>query len=106
MPAAGVALPRGRVGVRRRGVSLVALWRTGVRVPLPGRERTNEPTRPGHEAHDEAEQQQGGDDALRRLHRACATFPNLSSNDKPMQENRGSSPRIFAQSPDLDKIDS
>ena len=38
-PAAGVALPRGRVGVRRRGVSLVALWRTGVRVPLPGRER-------------------------------------------------------------------
>ena len=35
-----------------------------------------------------------------------ATFPNLSSNDKPMQENRGSSPRIFAQSPDLDKIDS
>ena len=24
-----------------------------------------------------------------------ATFPNLSSNDKPMQENRGSSPRIF-----------
>ena len=35
-----------------------------------------------------------------------ATFPNLSSNDKPMQENRGSSPRIFAQSPDLDKVDS
>ena len=37
---------------------------------------------------------------------SAATFPNLSSNDKPMQENRGSSPRIFAQSPDLDKIDS
>ena len=30
-----------------------------------------------------------------------ATFPNLSSNDTPMQENRGSSPRIFAQSPDV-----
>ena len=26
------------------------------------------------------------------------TFPNLSSNDKPRQENRGSSHRIFAQS--------
>ena len=43
------------------------------------------------------------------------TFPNLSSNDKPRQENRGSPPRIFAQSLRrilaeqhlaLDKIDS
>ena len=29
---------------------------------------------------------------------SLATFPNLSSNDKPRQENRGSSHRIFAQS--------
>ena len=35
-----------------------------------------------------------------------ATFPTLASNDKPKPQNGGSSPREFAQHPDLDKIDS